>query len=162
MINDDILVKYARNREKSGQYIIGQDWVEYVKFLKSQILTCKLGFPGFSDSDLSLITPELVISGARIILDDNLDANCGFTDTDHAPILGLVISRSGDNVTLEIEGIGAGLDFTRDPDRLMTWGQMYTVNINNWHLILRLDTKPRPNGGPVYYYYERYTRDSRW
>jgi len=155
MINDDILVKYARSKG-----II--EWPDYVNYLKTQIQECKSGFPGFSDTDLSLVGPDKAIPGTRVILDDNFDSNCGTPNTDHAPILGYIHDRIGDIVRIEIEGIGSGLDFTRDPDRKLRWGQIHEIDITRWHAILRLDSKPKPDGGPIYYYYNRHPRDSRW
>ena len=166
MINDDVLVKYARGRLASG-HTLGLDpenWVDYVKFLKAQILACKLGFPGIGDDDLSIIGPDKVRPGLRVILDDNLDCNCGRTDTDRAPILGIVVdfTETPGVVMFEIEGIGAGTDFERDPDRLLRWGQTRPVRITDYQCILSMDSKPRPDGGPVYYYYNKHPRDSRW
>ncbi len=165
MINDDILIKYARSRLDSGDTRY-PTWVDYVRDLKPQLLRCKLGFPGFSDSDLSLISPGQVSPGTRLILDDNLDINRGGRpETDAAPILGIVrefVPGVPGHVMFEIEGIGSGTDFERDPQRLLRWGQVHEIDLGRWPLLLRLDSKPRSDGGPVYYYYNKHPRDSRW
>ena len=121
MINDDVLIKYARGRLAQG-HLMGlepDNWVDYVRFLQKQLLACKLGFPGIGDDDISIISINQVKPGIRLILDDNLDANCGRTDTDRAPILGIVkeFAEEPGYVYFEIEGIGSGTDFERDPDR---------------------------------------------
>ena len=56
MINDDILVKYSINRLKEGyQHTPNENnWVDYTRLLKKQILECKLGFTGIGDGDLTL------------------------------------------------------------------------------------------------------------
>jgi hypothetical protein len=166
MINDDVLIKYARSRLAQGHTmdLEPDNWVDYVRFLSKQLLACKLGFPGIGDDDISIIRLDQVRPGIRLILDDNLDANCGRTDTDRAPILGQVkdFSETKGHVWFEIEGIGSGTDFERDPDRLLRWGQVHEVNLLEYPCLLSMDSKPRPDGGPVYYYYNKHPRDSRW
>ena len=167
MINDDLLVKLAVNNIKKG-YLpdnnpLYSNWVDYVKYLKSQIKYIREGFKGISDTDLSIIGPDKIQCGMRIILDDNLDANCGTSSTDHAAILGKVISINGPKVDIVIDGIGQGFDFTRDPDRVLRWGYKYTINnINAYHMIIQLDSVPKSDGGPIYYYYNKSTRDERY
>ena len=166
MINDDVLIKYARG-QLARNHTMGFDqdnWVDYVKFLQKQLLICKLGFPGIGDDDISIIRLDQVKPGIRLILDDNLDANCGRIDTDRAPILGQVkdFANTQGHVFFEIEGIGSGTDFERDPNRSLRWGQVHEINLLDYPCLLSMDSKPRPDGGPVYYYYNKHPRDSRW
>lgn len=165
MINEDTIVKYSVEQLKRNFMPKPEcnNWVDYSRFLIHQIKYIKDGFPGISDSDLQLIDLDKVIPGIRIILDDNLDANCGVTNTDHAAILGLVKEKTGDNkILIEIEGIGQGFDFTRDPDRNLKWKKEFVVDLNKYHCILQMITTPREDGSPVYYYYYKSTRDSRY
>lgn len=165
MINDDVIVKYARTRMAGGHtlWFESGNWPDYVRMLKQQILEVKLGFPGIGDEDLSLIGCGQAAVGKRVILSDNLDANCGSTDTDHAPILGLILGIDSEGYGLiEIEGIGSGLDFTRDPDRLLRWGQQHAIQLLDYQTILEVTSKPRPDGGSVYYYFNKHPRDARW
>ena len=165
MINDDILVKYSINRLKEGYQPTPAEnnWVDYTRLLKKQILECKLGFPGIGDGDLTLARPWDIVPGMRIILDDNLDYNSGQIG-DTAPLLVLVESIDSSNgvALVEIEGIGCGYDFIRDPDRNLKWRDKISIGLGDYQTILIMTAKPRNDGGSVYYYYNKHTRDSRY
>lgn len=160
MINNDVLIKFARTRMSSG-HCLGDTWVDYARTLRRQILDIESGFPGIGDNDLDLITTDNVQPGMVVILSDTLDTE-GYSDS--APILGKILesSESPEKAHLEIHGFGKGLDFIRDPDRLLRPGQVVQVNLREWPTSLVLKSKPRNNGGRVYYYYSRSTNDSRW
>jgi hypothetical protein len=162
MINDDILIKYSIKRIEEG-HLIKDNWVDYTRLLRDQINFIKSGFPGIGDGDLSIITYEKIMPGMRVILDDNLDLNRGEI-TDSAALLVLVkdVNTESGLMTFEIEGIGAGEDLQRDPDRKLKWRDIYTVNLNSWYTILKMDSKPREDGGSVYYYYNKSCRDYRY
>ena len=161
MINDDVIVKYTIQRLKEGfsPYQGVRDWVDYTRFLKEQIQYIKLGFTGLGDGDISLITSSQVLPGDRVILDDNLDSNCGSHDTDHAAIMG-VIGLDGE---FEITAIGQGYDFTRDPDRVIFKpGKILYVDLSKYYTVLRVDAKPRPDGGSLYYFFNKSVHDARY
>lgn len=162
MINDDILIKYSIKRIEEG-HLVRDNWIDYTRMLRDQINFIKSGFPGIGDGDLSVMTYEKIIPGMRVILDDNLDLNRGEI-TDSAALLVLVkdIDTEAGLMTFEIEGIGAGDDLQRDPDRKLKWRDTYTVNLNSWYTILKMDSKPREDGGSVYYYYNKSYRDYRY
>lgn len=163
MINTDTLVKYTRRAISSGKMRM-TNWVDYTRLLREQIIYIIQGFPGIGMTDISVLQNTGIQNGDRVILDDNLDYNCGRLDTDHAPILGVItnLDPGSGNFELEIEGLGKGTDFSRDPDRLLRWGNRITLNLGSWPTILRVDSKPRPDGGPLYYYFMKHCRDSRW
>lgn len=162
MINDDILIKYSIKRIEEG-HLVRDNWIDYTRMLRDQINFIKSGFPGIGDGDLSVMTYENIIPGMRVILDDNLDLNRGEI-TDSAALLVLVkdINTEAGLMTFEIEGIGAGDDLQRDPDRKLKWRDTYTVTLNSWYTILKMDSKPREDGGSVYYYYNKSYRDYRY
>ena len=163
MINDDILIKYSIKRIEEQAHPLRDNWVDYTRLLRSQIDFIKSGFPGIGDGDLSIIQDTDVKSGMRLILDDNLDNNRGEV-TDSAALLVLVKNFNPDTheAFIEIEGIGAGDDLQRDPDRKIRWRNTYTVDIRNWKTILQMTSKPRTDGGAVYYYYNKASRDARY
>lgn len=163
MINDDIIVKYTISRLKEGYNPLPdqiRDWVDYSRFLKEQIKYVKLGFTGLGDGDISLITVDQVLPGNRIILDDNLDCNCGRCDTDHAALMG-IFDPNGD---FTLDAIGQGYDFTRDPDRVLFYpGNVVSgIDLKCYHTILRVDAKPRPDGGSLYYFFNKSVLDGRF
>jgi len=161
MINDDVIVKYSLKRLNQGFSPDPriQDWVDYTRFLKEQILYIKLGFTGLGDGDMSLISFDQVQPGDRIILDDNLDCNCGSYQTDHAALMGII----NPDTTFTIEAIGQGYDFTRDPDRnLFNPGKIIQITENQFYTILRIDAKPRPDGGSLYYFFNKSVHDARY
>jgi hypothetical protein len=161
MINDDTIVKYSIQRLKLGFSPDPsiQDWVDYTRFLKEQIQYIKLGFTGLGDGDISLISNQQVVLGDRIIIDDNLDSNCGVHNTDHAAIMGVIIQPD----QLEITAIGQGYDFTRDPDRILYRpGITIQVDLSNYYTLLRVEAKPRPDGGSLYYFFNKSVLDGRF
>ena len=167
MINDDVLVLYSIKRLKEGFSPSPRikNWVDYTKFLSSQIREIRdWDFTAIGFGDMSLIRNTQVTQGMRIILSDFLDNNCGDIHTDHATILGIVSRVNPDNpmiVELEIEGIGHRPDFSRDPDRNLTWGQKIYPDLSKYPCILQMIAKPRCEGGSVYYYYNKDARDAR-
>lgn len=162
MINDDILIKYSIKRIEEG-HLVRDNWIDYTRMLRDQINFIKSGFPGIGDGDLSVMTYEKIIPGMRVILDDNLDLNRGeITDSSALLVLVKDINTEAGLMTFEIEGIGAGDDLQRDPDRKLKWRDTYTVNLNSWYTILKMDSKPREDGGSVYYYYNKSYRDYRY
>lgn len=163
MINDDILIKYSIKRIEEQGHPLCDNWVDYTRLLRKQIDYIKSGFPGIGDGDLSIIQDTDVMSGMRLILDDNLDDNRG-SYSDSAALLVYVKDYNPNTfeAIIEIEGIGAGDDLERDPDRKLKWRDVYTVDIRNWKTILQMISKPREDGGPVYYYYNKASRDARY
>lgn len=162
MINDDILIKYSLKRINEG-HPLRSNWVDYTRLLRSQIDFIKSGFPGIGDGDLSIMSVDQIQAGMRVILDDNLDNNRG-QETDSAALLVLIKDMTPDKskIVIEIEGIGAGTDFQRDPDRRLKWRDVYEVETRHWPTVLQMTSKPRTDGGAVYYYYNKATRDSRY
>ena len=130
MINDDILIKYSIKRIEEQNHPLRDNWVDYTRLLRSQIDFIKSGFPGIGDGDLSIIQDTDVKVGMRLILDDNLDNNRG-VETDSAALLVLVkkFDAETDIAEIEIEGIGAGDDLQRDPDRQLRWRNVYEVEL---------------------------------
>ncbi|MDE7347707.1 MAG: hypothetical protein K2N48_13325, partial [Muribaculaceae bacterium] len=159
MINDDVLIKYSISKNYGGY----GDWVSHVKVLSRQIRDIRDNdFTGIGLDDLSLTAPGDVKIGDRIILCDYLDQNGG--DQENASILGLVIRISPEDpwiIEIEIEGIGRRSDFKRDPERSLRWGTKIYPDLRSYPTLLRLDTKPRPDGGAVYYYFSKSPRDLR-
>lgn len=159
MINDDILIKYSYQNNFGGY----QDWVSHVKSLSSQIRDIRDNdFTGIGANDLSLISPGEVKAGDRLILCDYLDRNGG--DPENASILGLVTRINPKDpmiIELEIEGLGGRPDFSRDFDRLLRWGSKIFPDLRGYPCLLRMDTKPKSDGGAVYYYYNKSPRDLR-
>lgn len=167
MINDDILVLYSDKRLKEGYKPDPNicNWIDYTRLLSSQIREIRdLDFTSIGLEDMSLIDSSKVKKGTRLILSDFLDNNCGDLNTDHATILGRVVRINPNKpniVELEIEGIGHRPDFSRDPDRNLTWGKKIYPDLNDYPCLIELTTKPKSEGGNVYYYYNKDARDSR-
>lgn len=159
MINDDILIKYSIATNYGGM----GDWVTHVKYLSKQLRGIRdKDFLGIGANDLSLISPGDVKAGDRVILCDYLGGNPGHPMM--ASVLGLVTRinpRDPMIVEIEVEGLGSRPDFLRDPDRLLKWGSKIYPDLREYPCLLRLDTKPRSDGGAVYYYYNKSPRDLR-
>lgn len=169
MINDDTIVKYSIKRLEEDNFTPDQnisDWVDYTRFLKEQIQYIKLGFTGLGDGDISLISNQQVVLGDRIIIDDNLDSNCGVHNTDHAAIMGVIkkcIDPMQGIFEMEITAIGQGYDFSRDPDRnIYNPGKTILFDLSKYRTILRVDAKPRPDGGSLYYFFNKSVLDGRY
>lgn len=157
MINDDILIKYSIQNNYGGY----GDWVSHVKKLSSQIRNIRdKDFTGIGLGDLSIISPRDVEIGKRIILSGDLDGN----NDPGASILGLVTRINPENpmiIELEIEGLGSAPDFYRDLDRQLIWGSKIFPDLNYYPFLLEMITKPKSDGGAVYYYYNKSPRDMR-
>lgn len=153
MINDDILIKFARKRGYSTT------WPEQVNLMKSRMTDMKLGFPGLGNDHLTLIEFKDIVVGDIFIYDPYIET--GTNTGDEAPIMLKLLDTAG---TYYVEGIGCGLDSIRDPDRTkIRWRDTITVqNINPNFLVLRVDVKPTLNGGPGYYYFYKSYRDFRY
>lgn len=149
MINLDSLIKTSR-------ILSGPDWPDTARALWRRWEYVKSGFPGITGNDTTLIWSSQVRPGDRVILDPGL---AGIQGTDWAALLGI---WQGPGHGLLIEGIGAGTDFERDPDRLIRPGTVFPVSLADWRLVIRVDAVPRPGGGPMYYYFEKHPRDARW
>lgn len=160
MINDDILIKYSITHNFGGY----DDWVSHVKKLSSQIRKIRdYDFTGIGLGDLSLISPGDVRPGDRIILSGDLGDNDDMS-FDGASILGLITRINPEDpmiIELVIEGLGSGPDFYRDNDRLLKWGTKVYPSLREFPCLLRMDTKPKSDGGAVYYYYNKSPRDLR-
>lgn len=168
MINDDCLVKYSVERLKEGYTPSPNinNWVDYTKMLFKQIREIRdLDFTAIGLGDLSLIRNTQVKEGMRIILCDNLDGNNSSNPHgDSATILGIVTRINPEDpmiVELEIEGLGHRCDSGRDPNRVLTWGMKIYPNLRDFPCILEMTSKPKSDGGSVYYFYNKSSRDSR-
>ena len=160
MINDDILIKYSIANNYGGY----TDWVSHVKKLSAQIRYIRdHDFTGIGAGDLSLISPGDVKAGDRIILSGDLGNNDDMS-FDGASILGLVTRINPKDpmiIEMEVEGLGSRPDFYRDNDRLLKWGSKIYPSLREFPCLLRMDTKPKADGGAVYYYYNKSPRDLR-
>ena len=152
MVNDDILIKFARKRGHS------KTWPDQVNLMKSRMNDMKLGFPGIGNDHLSLIEFKDVREGDIFIYDPYIES--GTNSGDEAPIMLKVLE---DNKCY-IEGIGCGLDSIRDPERIkFRWRDIIDMpNIEGNFLVFRVDPKPTLNGGPGYYYFYKSYRDFRY
>lgn len=157
MINDDILIKYSISTSS------GEDWVTHVKRLSRQLRDIRDNdFSGIGSDDLSLTSPSKVRIGMRLILCDYLDRNGG--SEENASILGMVTRINPENpfiVEMEIEGIGGRPDFSRDPDRYLRWGTKIYPDLSHYPCLLEMTSKPKDDGGSVYYFYNKSPRDLR-
>lgn len=160
MINDDVLIKYSISNNFGGY----DDWVSHVKVLSRQLRNIRdHDYTGIGLDDLSLISPSDIKTGDRVILSGVLGDNDDMS-FDGASILGLITRINPEDpmiVELEIEGLGSQPDFYRDNDRLLKWGTKIYPDLRGYPCILRLDTKPKSDGGAVYYYYNKSPRDLR-
>ena len=150
MINEDILIKFSR---QNPDIFPNLDWVEssiairdWIRFIRDW------DFKGLGTDDLDLIQDDKVKEGTRIILPGNKD---------EASILGLVLRRHEDAIELEIEALGCGTDYKRDPDRLLRYGTKIYPLITDYRFILELTSKPRVSAGSTYYFFSKSVRDNR-
>ena len=150
MINEDILIKFSR---QNPDIFPNLDWVEssiairdWIRFIRDW------DFKGLGTDDMDLIRDDKVKEGTRIILPGNKD---------EASILGLVLRRQGDAIELEIEALGCGTDYKRDPDRLLRYGTKIYPLITDYRFILELTSKPRVSAGSTYYFFSKSVRDNR-
>ena len=154
MINDDILIKVVRNG-------LGYktDWPDRVIEFKKRLDELKLGFPGIGNDHLSLVWYDSIKEGDMFIVDEHL-LDMGGRTGDEAPIL----YKKFTHTDAIIEGIGCGIDSTRDPDRIKyRWKDIIELpKFPDKMLVLRVDVKPDLNGGPGYYYFYKSYRDWRY
>lgn len=158
MINDDTLIKYSIRNNYGG---LG-DWVSHVKVLAKGIRKIRdKDFMGIGLGDLSLISPGDIKAGSRVILSEELYGN---QDNGGASVLGLVLRVSPKDpmvIEMEVEGLGSRPDLHRDPKRLLRWGEKIYPDLHEYPVLLEMTTKPRSDGGAVYYYYNKSPRDQR-
>jgi len=150
MVNDDILIKTARNRG------FKRTWPEQVNRMKSRILWVKLGFPGIGNDHFDLVPFSSIKPGNLFIYDKDLERGFGFGD--EAPVM---YRHLGDKV--KVEGIGKGADSRRDPSRTkIRWKDILDMpEIGDNELVLRVNPNPTLNGGSAYYYFYKSYRDLR-
>lgn len=153
MVNNEVLVKYIRSgRSKTWS---PTDWPDGVLELTDQIKEALRGFPGIGLTDISVLDRPVIV-GERVFLIPELDGNEPGSDV--APMLVTYLSPG----RLRVDGIGRGDCFRWDPDRRVRWGTEHLWGLPDYHMILRLDSVPKPDGGPMYYYFEKSLRDYRW
>lgn len=152
MVNDDILIKYSRQRGHR------ENWPEQTRIMKERLKEMKLGFPGLGNDHLSLVRVSDLKLGDIFIYDPCVESK---ERTDEAPIMFRIIDSDG---YCYIEGIGQGLDSLRDPERIkFRWKEEVPFPpISNDFLVYRVDVRPTSNGGPGYYYFFKSYRDFRY
>ena len=154
MINDDILIKYARSRGHK------EDWPDQVKLMRKRILECKLGFPGLGDDHLTLLPINKINFEKDIwIYDPFLETE---RTKDWAPVMLSPCSQYPGK--FRVEGIGNLMDLDRDPDRiLIRWRDIVDLPpIESQEMLaIKVDVRPTLTGGPGYYYFFRSLRDLR-
>ena len=153
MINDDILIKFARKRGYS------KTWPDQVNLMKSRMMDMKLGFPGLGNDHLTLLEFQNIKVGDIFIYDPYVET--GTNAGDEAPIMLKVLDETGN---CYIEGIGCGLDSQRDPDRIrFRWRDTISMPpIDPNFLVFKVEPRPTLNGGPGYYYFFKSYRDFRY
>ena len=152
MVNDNVLIKFERARGHKT------DWPDIVIEMKKRLSEMRLGFPGIGNDHMTMITFKEIQPGDIFIWDLYLENM--IRNGDEAP---LMLRLSPDGKECLIEGIGCGIDSSRDPDRLKyRWRDIIpTPEINPDSLVLRVDVRPTLNGGPGYYYFFKAYRDAR-
>lgn len=153
MVNDDVLIKVLRARGHK------EDWPDAVRAMKDRLWEMKLGFPGIGDDHLSLVEFRTLGTGDLFIWDLYIESQRRFGD--EAPIMFQIL----DSGRCRIEGIGAGLDLQRDPDReKYRWmDEIPTPTIGSKDLVWKVNVRPDLiTGGPGYYYFYKSYRDNRW
>lgn len=153
MINDDILIKYARKRGYK------KTWPDQVNKMKTRMTEMKLGFPGIRNDHMSLIEFKDLKEGDIFIYDPYVESGSGIGD--EAPVmLKILPAQEG----CYVEGIGVGLDSQRDPDRTrIRWRDKIPMPIlAPDFLVFRVEVRPTLNGGPGYYYFFKSYRDFRY
>jgi len=152
MVNDDVLIKYAwMSGHKS-------DWPDFVMDMKNRMTEMKLGFPGISNNDLSLVEFGTLKPGDLFIHDPYIKVPKGVI-YDEAPIMYYIL----DDNRFYIEGIGKGDDSIRDPLRLnIRWRDILpSLSIEPDFPVFSVDSRPTMNGGPAYYYFFKAYHDQR-
>lgn len=153
MINDDVLIKFARKR--GFKY----DWPDQVIRMKNRMTEMKLGFTGIGNDHMSLVTFKEIKEGDIFIVDEvfeHPDPN-----NDNAP---LMLKKLNDQ-EYSIECIGCGLDSKRDPERIkFRWKDIIKCEnlLDPEFLVFRIDSRPRYLiGGASYYFFFKAYRDNR-
>jgi len=151
MINDDVLIKYSRQRG------FNVTWPEQVIKMKLRMTEMKLGFPGIGNDHLSLVEYKDIKKDDIFIYDPYVEL--GNNVGDEAPLMLRVLG----NNKCYIEGIGCGIDSLRDPERLkFRWKDIIDLpNLPQNFLVFRVEPRPTLNGGPAYYYFFKSYRDFR-
>lgn len=152
MINDDILIKYARKRGYK------KTWPDQVNRMKTRMTEMKLGFMGIGNDHLSLVEFQIIKEGNIFIYDPYVESGSGTGD--EAPLMLKVLPEG----KCYIEGIGVGLDSQRDPDRIrFRWRDTIPMpNLDPEFLVYKVEVRPTLNGGPGYYYFFKSYRDFRY
>ena len=150
MINDDILIKTARERGYKTT------WPDQVVRMKARMYNMRLGFPGIRNDHLSLVEFQNIKEGDIFIYDPYVELGDGVGD--EAPVM----LRALPGGKCYIEGIGCGLD-SDDPKRIKRrWQDIIDKpNIDPHFLVQRVEVRPDLNGGPGYYYFFKSYRDFR-
>lgn len=183
MINDEVLIKFARNhplivdnRIKTG------NWPGLVRALKESLYNLKYGFPGINNDCLSLVKYSDISAGDIIIHSDF--PTRGIVETTSGEFT-MVCNRLEVPVMLEVEnnevrstitsnigtfssglikgeilGFGYGLGLN-DANRRRKLGSQYTVSWSSWDVVVRVDCIPKETGGAGYYYFFKSYRDFR-
>lgn len=152
MINDDILIKYARKRGYK------KTWPDQVNRMKTRMTEMKLGFMGIGNDHMSLVEFQTIKEGDIFIYDPYVESGSGMGD--EAPLM-LKVLPDG---MCYIEGIGVGLDSVRDPDRTrFRWRDTIPMpQLAPNFLVFKVEVRPTLNGGPGYYYFFKSYRDFRY
>ena len=100
---------------------------------------------------MNLIQNLSVKPGTRIILPG---------DEVNATILGLVLRRKDTAVELEIEALGCGTDYKRDPDRKLKYGTKIYPDLRDYPFALEVISKAKVSAGPTYYFFSKSIRES--
>ena len=151
MINEDVLIKFSR--ENKDTLFPDLDWVERAKKINDWIRFVRdWDFKGLGMGDMNLIQSLNVKPGTRIILPG---------DEVNATILGLVLRRKDTAVELEIEALGCGTDYLRDPDRKLRYGTKIYPDLRDYPFALDVISKAKVSAGPTYYFFSKSIRDNR-
>lgn len=152
MINDDVLIKFARKRGYK------KTWPDQVNRMKSRMTEMKLGFMGIRNDHLSLIEFKDLREGDIFIYDPYVESGPG--SGDEAPMMLKILPGN----LCYIEGIGVGLDSQRDPERTrFRWRDTVPMpSLDPGFLVFRVEVRPTLNGGPGYYYFFKSYRDFRY
>lgn len=149
MINNDTLIKYSRARGHSS------DWPSQVNYMRLRLDDMKLGFPGIRNDHLTIVEWKDIKEDDIFIYDPNIESQ---EQPDEAPLMLRKLSTG----RYYVEGIGCGLDISRDPLRLnIRWKDTIDFNLPENFLVHRVEVRPTLNGGPGYYYFFKSYRDFR-
>ena len=154
MINDDILIKFARVRGHK------EDWPQAVRYMRNRLYDMKLGFPGIRNDHMDLVIYSDLNVGDIFIYDPYFETS---GEINH--IAPKMLKILGDS-KYSIEGIGCGLDLD-DPDRLIYRYKDIIDHIpfpgfNFSSPCFRVNVRPDLTGGPGYYYFLKSYHDFRF